>query len=191
MNIETMQQMMTTGLHSTTAMNTKHSQSATQKSAPKQAFSAMLEQLKSEAATTQTLANPASTAPRGVSQSLPSVHLNGDYIRSMVDSSTRPAETKAQPQGAGSRSFQARDTQLAHTIDKSSKLYEQSLELESFFVKIMIDSMRKTLSNSTLAGEQSFAGKMYHDMMYDQMSRDVTKNAGFGLADQIYLQFKA
>ncbi|MBR7064939.1 MAG: rod-binding protein, partial [Treponema sp.] len=29
---------------------------------------------------------------------------------------------------------------------------------------------------------------MYEDMMYDEYSTAVTKNAGFGLADLVYLQ---
>jgi len=74
------------------------------------------------------------------------------------------------------------------TIDKTSELYQQALELESYFVKIMLDSMRSTLGKNSLTGKDSFAGKMYDDMMYEELSRTMTKNAGLGLADQIYLQ---
>ena len=52
----------------------------------------------------------------------------------------------------------------------------------------MLDSMRSTLGKNSLTGKDSFAGKMYEDMMYEELSRTVTKNAGLGLADQIYLQ---
>jgi Rod binding protein len=74
------------------------------------------------------------------------------------------------------------------TIDKTSKLYEQALELESYFVKMMLSSMRNTVTKTSLTGENDFAGKMYDDMMYDELSRTVTKQAGFGLADQVYLE---
>jgi flagellar protein FlgJ len=29
---------------------------------------------------------------------------------------------------------------------------------------------------------------MYEDMLYDEYAKDYTKNAGFGLADQVYLE---
>ena len=60
------------------------------------------------------------------------------------------------------------------------------MELESFFVKQMLSSMRKTVSKSSLGGE-GFAGNMYEDMLFDEYAASMTKNAGFGLADQIYL----
>ena len=72
-------------------------------------------------------------------------------------------------------------------IDKTDKLYEQCLELETFLIKTLIGSMRKTIQKSGLINE-GFAGKMYEDMLYDEYARDFTKNAGFGLADQAYLE---
>ncbi len=75
-------------------------------------------------------------------------------------------------------------------IDKTSKLYEQALELESYFVKMMLSSMRNTVTKSSLTGGNDFAGKMYEDMLYDELSRDMTRSAGFGLADQVYLQLE-
>ena len=62
------------------------------------------------------------------------------------------------------------------------------MELESYFVKIMLNTMRSSLSSSGLTGEKSYAGGMYEDMLYDEFAVSMTKNAGFGLADQIYLQ---
>ena len=53
---------------------------------------------------------------------------------------------------------------------------------------MMLSSMRDTIHKSELSGKNDFAGKMYDDMLYDELSRDVTKSAGFGLADQVYLQ---
>ncbi len=74
-------------------------------------------------------------------------------------------------------------------IDKTSALYEKSLELESYIIKIMLSSMRGTLTGTSLyAKDASYAQKMYDDMFYDELAVSVTKNAGFGLADQMYLQ---
>ncbi len=48
----------------------------------------------------------------------------------------------------------------------------------------MLSEMRKTVHKTN---EGDFASKMYEDMLYDEYSTAMTKNAGFGLADQIYL----
>lgn len=60
------------------------------------------------------------------------------------------------------------------------------MELESYFVKQMLSEMRKTVNKSALGGSD-FAGEMYNDMLFDEYAASMTKNAGFGLADQIYL----
>jgi len=110
--------------------------------------------------------------------------LPGDFITSLAVKNPTKTDHYANPVGA------AANNGLKGKIDKTSKLYEQSLELESYLVKIMLSSMRSTVTKSGLGGENDFAGKMYEDMQYDQLSRTVTQNAGFGLADQVYLQLK-
>ncbi len=116
--------------------------------------------------------------------------LNGDYATGFANTFTTDADKNALPTGAA-----ANNPSIAHegkTIDKTSKLYEKSLELESYFVKIMLSSMRSSLSGTSLSGEEkSYAQKMYDDMFYDELATSMTKNAGFGLADQIYLQLDA
>lgn len=108
--------------------------------------------------------------------------LPGDFISSFKIEKPNPADHAAKPVGA------AANAGAKGTVDKTSKLYEQALELESYFVKIMLSSMRNTVSKSSLTGENDFASKMYEDMMYDELGRNVTKSANFGLADQVYLQ---
>ncbi len=121
-----------------------------------------------------------------------SSELNGDYLSSFKIENPTPNDKVAEPKGMAARGnfkdYSAEGTSREPTIDKTSVLYEKALELESYFVKIMTQSMRATLSGQTLVGEESFASKMYKDMMYDELNRTVTKNAGFGLADHIYLQ---
>ncbi len=73
------------------------------------------------------------------------------------------------------------------TIDKTSKLYEQCQELESCIMKILVDGMRKTVMKSPLVDE-SYASKMYEDMLYDSYAENLAKNNSFGLADQAYLE---
>ena len=77
----------------------------------------------------------------------------------------------------------------ASDIDKTDKLYELCLELETFLVKNLLTGMRNTIQKSGLIDE-GFAGKMYEDMLWDEYAKDYTKNAGFGLAEQAYRQLK-
>jgi len=74
-------------------------------------------------------------------------------------------------------------------IDKTDKLYQLCLELETFLVKNLLTGMRNTVQKSGLIDE-GFAGKIYEDMLYDEYAKDLTKSAGFGLAEQAYRQLK-
>jgi flagellar protein FlgJ len=73
------------------------------------------------------------------------------------------------------------------SIDTSSKLYEQCQELEMFLVKNLLTGMRNTVQKTGLI-EEGLAGKFYEDMLWDEYARNFTRNAGFGLADQAYLE---
>ncbi|MCR5495068.1 MAG: rod-binding protein [Treponema sp.] len=110
--------------------------------------------------------------------------LNGDFASGYSGTFTSAADKSSLPQGAAAN--QANNHVQTKKIDKTSKLYEKSLELEGFFVKQMLSEMRKTINKSALASND-FAGKMYEDMLFDEYATSMTKNAGFGLADQIYL----
>lgn len=109
--------------------------------------------------------------------------INGDWRSdfSGLYTSENDRNSPAQGAAANSSSFSA-----DKKIDRTSKLYEKSLELESYFVKMMVSSMRKTISKA--AGNTSYAQSMYEDMIYDEYTASLTKNARFGLADQIYLE---
>ena len=74
-------------------------------------------------------------------------------------------------------------------VDKNDKLYELCLELETFLVKNLLTGMRNTVQKSGLV-DDSFAGKMYEDMLYDEYAKDYTKSANFGLAEQAYRQLR-
>ena len=113
--------------------------------------------------------------------------LTGDFTSGFNGTHKNPLDKAARPTGAAAN--QANPNIKARTIDKTSELYEKALELESYFVKQMIASMRKTISKSALSSDD-FGGKIYEDMLFDEYSAAMTKNAGFGLADQIYLQLK-
>ncbi|MDR2516107.1 MAG: rod-binding protein [Spirochaetaceae bacterium] len=72
-------------------------------------------------------------------------------------------------------------------IDKNSKLYEQCFELETFLLKILVKGMRSTVQKTNLI-DTGFAGEIYEDMLYDEYTRDLTRNARLGLADTAYLE---
>ena len=72
-------------------------------------------------------------------------------------------------------------------IDRTDELYEQCLALETFLVKNILNAMRKNVIKSSLI-DTGFAGEIYEDMLWDEYSKEYTKNAGFGLADLAYLE---
>lgn len=108
--------------------------------------------------------------------------LNGDYTSGFSNTFTSKNDKSSMPVGAAAN--QSNPHVQQKTIDKTSELYEKSMELESYFVKQMLSSMRKTIIKSQ---ESDFAQQTYEDMLFDEYANSMTKNAGFGLADQIYL----
>ena len=113
--------------------------------------------------------------------------LNGDYSTGFAGTFTSELDKQSAPVGAAAN--QENPHVQPRTIDRTSALYEKSLEMESYIVKQMLSSMRKTILRAD--GDTSFARGMYEDMLYDEYATAMTKNAGFGLADQMYLQLSA
>lgn len=117
------------------------------------------------------------------SQIIEQGRLNGEYTTGFAGTYSNQTDKAAMPVGAAAN--QANPNVKTQKIDKTSKLYEKAMELESYFVKQMLSSMRKTVMKSE---ESDFATQTYEDMLFDEYATSMTKNAGFGLADQIYLQ---
>ena len=117
------------------------------------------------------------------SQISQSGRLNGDYTTGFHNTFTSESDKASLPRGAAAN--QANSNVAPKLIDRTSELYEKALELESYFVKQMLSSMRNTILKSE---DDSFATGMYQDMLWDEYATAMTKNAGFGLADQIYNQ---
>ena len=104
-----------------------------------------------------------------------STRLTGDIASDFSKMYQSELDKTARPSGFAANSAKASANGEKKTIDKTSELYEKSLE-----------SMRKTVTKS--GGENSFAQKMYEDMLYNEYTAALTKNAGFGIADSIYLE---
>ena len=146
---------------------------STRTNADKAKFSELLERIQSQNEGRGTISSD---------QIADSGRLNGEYTTGFGDAFTSQADKAAAPRGAAAN--QANIHVQAKTIDKTSELYQKSMELENYFVKQMLSEMRKTVHRS---GDTDFARQTYEDMLYDEYSTAMTKNAGFGLADQIYL----
>ncbi|GIX41037.1 MAG: hypothetical protein KatS3mg129_0770 [Leptospiraceae bacterium] len=73
---------------------------------------------------------------------------------------------------------------------EKKKLYEVSLEFQSLFIKMMLNSMRKTLNkeNDLLYGGR--VQEIFEDMLYDEYAKIYSKNADLPLAKEIYLQLE-
>ena len=144
-------------------------------SSEKGKFEAMLNELKAEAGAGKNLSS---------SQIAQEGRLNGDWTSGFAGTFTSERDKKSLPTGAAAN--QANPHVQPKTIDRTSKLYEKSLEMESYIVKMMLSEMRKTVMKAD--DQNSYAKSMYEDMLYDEYATMMTKNAGFGLADQMYLQ---
>lgn len=95
-------------------------------------------------------------------------------------------------QNGAVRPAAVREKDGASAIDKTSALYEQALELESYFIKTLLSSARKALPDTSLFGDENSSGRaIYDDMMWDAISEAAAKNASLGLADLIYIELSS
>jgi flagellar protein FlgJ len=104
----------------------------------------------------------------------------------IMDMAEKQQQTKAAMPGPVSETTSGIVPRKPH-IDKTDKLYEQCLELETFLVKNILNAMRKNVMKSSLI-DTGYAGEIYEDMLWDEYAKDYTKNSGFGLADLAYLE---
>ena len=116
--------------------------------------------------------------------------LTGDYTQGFAGTFTSEADKRAAPQGFA-RDCRTRSGSVP-VIDKTSELYEQSMELENYFVKAVLSAMRATVHKTSFVGKDNEAArKMYDDMMWDNVAEAVTRASSLGLADQIYIELSA
>lgn len=75
-------------------------------------------------------------------------------------------------------------------VSDTNELREVCEEFESLFVKMMLDSMRATLSDDTLIPKNS-GEKLFEDQLYDEYARSISRTADLGIADMMYDQLSA
>lgn len=76
-------------------------------------------------------------------------------------------------------------------VGKDKELYNACSQFESLFIKQMLDAMRKTVTRTTLGGEDSASssGKDYFEnMLYDDYSKKMAQTANLGIAKMMYMQ---
>ena len=93
----------------------------------------------------------------------------------------RPLQVPRALQGSGARMASGA------AVDRSSPLYAQCQEFESLFVKIMLKEMRATVGKGGLL-DGGYAEDIFQDMLDDEYAKGMTRNAGFGLADSVYIE---
>jgi len=69
--------------------------------------------------------------------------------------------------------------------DSHDELRALSGDFEALFVKIVLDSMRDTLSNDSLIPKNA-GEKLFEDRLYDEYAKIISKAANLGIAEMIY-----
>jgi len=70
------------------------------------------------------------------------------------------------------------------------KLFDASVEFESVFVKMMLKEMKNSIHKEKLI-DGGYAEEIFEDMLYDEYSKDISKNESLGMAETIYKQMSA
>jgi flagellar protein FlgJ len=124
-----------------------------------------------------------SAVPASSAANLSGPESSSDFLRMLERAMPQAAEPSQSTDGNSSPLFAG----VKANIDKTSELYEACLELETFLLKTLITSMRNTVQKSGLV-DTGFAGEIYEDMLYDEYTKEFTKNANFGFAEMAYLE---
>lgn len=68
------------------------------------------------------------------------------------------------------------------------RLWDAAQEFQSLFINMMLKGMRSTLNPEADMLHGGRTQEIFEDMLYDERAKSYSKNAGFPLAEQIYLQ---
>ena len=71
----------------------------------------------------------------------------------------------------------------------SDELREVCQDFEALFVKMMLDSMRKTVGDGALIPKNS-GEKLFEDKLYEEYAHDISRSAPLGIADMMYSQLE-
>lgn len=68
------------------------------------------------------------------------------------------------------------------------KLKEASEDFEAIFVKMMLDSMDKTIDRKDSLINGGEAEEMFHDMLNNEWAKNMSKSQSLGIAEMLYKQ---
>lgn len=74
--------------------------------------------------------------------------------------------------------------------EDDKKLMDVCREFESVFVHMMLKGMKKTVPEDGLI-EKSQGTRIFEEMHLEELSKEMTKGDGIGIAKMMYEQFKA
>ena len=72
---------------------------------------------------------------------------------------------------------------------EDKRLLEVCKEFESVFIHMMLKEMKKTVPENDFI-EKSQASKIFEDMHLEELSKEMSKGQGMGIAQMMYNQFK-
>ena len=76
------------------------------------------------------------------------------------------------------------DEQIAQ---RNKDIRDASIQMEALMLKMLYNDMWKTVPNDTLFGDDN-AMDIYRDMYHEELTKQMAKDGGIGLADFIYNQ---
>ena len=79
------------------------------------------------------------------------------------------------------------DKEIASDPEKK-KLYDTALEFQSLFINMMLKSMRSNLDKKNDMLHAGMKQDIFEDMLYDEYSKEMSKDPRFDLAKMIYEQ---
>jgi Rod binding domain-containing protein len=72
-----------------------------------------------------------------------------------------------------------------------SNLHQAATQLEGVFLQMVMSSMRETVPENTIFGNDSGATKMWQSMLDDEYSQQMATSGSFGLAKQLESQMRS
>lgn len=84
----------------------------------------------------------------------------------------------------------AGDVKSTYSPDEATEIRKQAQKFEALFLKMMLDSMRKTVDKSDLFGDPNTpSSTIYNSMLDSEYAKIMSENGGLGLADMVSQHF--
>ena len=114
-------------------------------------------------------------------------------IDSVSSDMAAQAQTKAQAQtdqGFAEQLAKAAGGNAAATTQEDAKIKDACQQMEAVFLNMLYNKMQESVPKSKLIGEDSQAEDIMRSMLNTELSKNMAKAGGIGLADMMYKQMK-